>query len=63
MKYVVQCPCGVSIVAEDQAALVSRVQAHAAEAHGLSLTADQVLDMMSIVGRRSPSTGSGRSGS
>jgi predicted small metal-binding protein len=48
MRKVVRCSCGVEIRAEDERELVERVQAHAREAHGVSITAEQVLAMAEI---------------
>ena len=48
MRKVVRCTCGVEIRAEDERELVARVQAHAREAHELSLSAEQVLAMAEI---------------
>jgi predicted small metal-binding protein len=50
MKYVIQCPCGVTVVADSPVALIDEVCAHAAQAHGMSLTRDQASEMISIVG-------------
>jgi predicted small metal-binding protein len=45
MQKVVRCTCGVEVRAEDERELIARVQAHAREAHGLSLSDEQVLAM------------------
>jgi len=48
MRKVVRCSCGVEIRAEDERTLVADVQRHAKEAHDLTLSEEQVLDMAEI---------------
>jgi predicted small metal-binding protein len=48
MGKVVRCSCGVEVRAADERELIERVQAHAREAHGVSVTAEQVLAMAEI---------------
>lgn len=48
MRRIVRCTCGVEISDTDEQALIRKVQAHAREAHGLTLSDDQVRDMMEI---------------
>ncbi|MGH2608257.1 MAG: hypothetical protein ACRDHF_04140 [Tepidiformaceae bacterium] len=50
MKYVVQCPCGVSMTADGPESVIDQARAHAAEAHSVTLSRDQAREMMSIVG-------------
>jgi hypothetical protein len=48
MDRVVRCACGLELRDRDEATLIARVQAHAAEAHGLDLSEEQVRAMMEI---------------
>jgi len=48
MRKVVRCSCGVEVRAEDERELIERVQAHAREAHGVSISDEQVLAMAEI---------------
>ena len=48
MRKVVRCSCGVEIRADDERDLIARVQAHAKEAHDLTLSEEQVLAMAEI---------------
>jgi predicted small metal-binding protein len=48
MRKVVRCACGMEIRGEDEGELIRLVQAHARDAHEMSLTDDQVRDMMEI---------------
>jgi hypothetical protein len=45
METVLRCDCGFEVRAQDEAELVSRVQQHALEAHGLAFTPDEVLQL------------------
>ena len=45
MEKVIECPCGVTLRATDDDALVSRAQEHAADVHDMELSRDQALDM------------------
>ena len=45
MTYKVTCPCGGTIEADDEDALVPQVQDHAKSAHDLDLSREQVLEM------------------
>jgi predicted small metal-binding protein len=40
---VLQCDCGFEVRADDEAELVSRVQRHAFEAHGMRFSPEDVL--------------------
>ena len=48
MRKVVRCTCGVEIRGKDDRELIERVQAHAKEAHDLTLSEEQVLAMAEI---------------
>ena len=48
MSKVVRCTCGAEIRSDDDASLISQVQAHAKEAHDLDLSDEQVLAMAEI---------------
>jgi hypothetical protein len=43
LEKVLQCDCGFKARAEDEGELVSKVQRHAWEAHGMALSSDQAL--------------------
>jgi hypothetical protein len=45
---VVRCTCGIELRGSDEARLIWEVQRHAAEAHGLDLSEEQVRAMMEI---------------
>ena len=45
---VVRCTCGIELRSADEAHLIAEVQRHAAEAHGLDLSPEQVRAMMEI---------------
>ena len=42
---VIYCPCGTAIRSEDEQELIARAQAHASDAHGMQLTAEQARAM------------------
>lgn len=48
MGNVVRCACGVELREQDEAELIQRVQQHAREAHDLTLSDEQVRDMMEV---------------
>ncbi len=48
MRKVVRCMCGVEIRGETDADLIERVQAHALDAHQITLRDEQVWSMMEI---------------
>jgi predicted small metal-binding protein len=48
MTKIVRCTCGVELRSADEADLIARVQRHAADAHDLALTDEQVRAMMEI---------------
>lgn len=48
MRKIVRCACGLELSDDQEPNLISRVQAHAKEAHDLTLSDDQVRDMMEI---------------
>jgi predicted small metal-binding protein len=48
MAKVVRCSCGVELRDQDESALIEQVQAHAREAHDLTLSDEQVRDMMEV---------------
>jgi predicted small metal-binding protein len=48
MSKVVRCACGVELRDGDEKELIRRVQEHAREAHELTLSEEQVRDMMEI---------------
>ncbi len=48
MGKVVRCSCGVELRDRDEGELIRRVQAHAREAHDLTLSEEQVRAMMEI---------------
>ncbi len=48
MSKVVRCSCGVELRDPDEDALIAHVQAHAREAHDLTLSAEQVRAMMEV---------------
>jgi predicted small metal-binding protein len=48
MGKVVRCACGVELRDRDESELIRRVQEHAREAHDLSLTPEQIRDMMEV---------------
>lgn len=48
MRKVVRCACGMEIRNGDESELIRLVQAHALEAHDMTLTDEQVRDMMEI---------------
>lgn len=52
MKYVVRCPCGVSLTADGPESVIDQACAHAVEAHAVSLSRDLALEMMSVVGNQ-----------
>ena len=41
-----ECDCGYVAAGEDDDELVAAVQAHASEAHGMTLSAELVLDLL-----------------
>jgi predicted small metal-binding protein len=41
-----ECDCGYVAAGEDDDALVAAVQAHAFEAHGMTLSAELVIDLL-----------------
>jgi Protein of unknown function (DUF1059) len=43
MEKVLRCDCGFEARAEDESGLVTQVQRHAVEAHGMALSADEAL--------------------
>jgi predicted small metal-binding protein len=48
MSKVVRCSCGAEVRSTDEADLIEKVQQHASEAHDLSLSDDQVRDMIEV---------------
>jgi predicted small metal-binding protein len=48
MGKVVRCACGVELRDRDEGELIRRVQEHAREAHDLTLSEEQVRDMMEV---------------
>lgn len=48
MTKVVRCTCGVELRNGDEAALIVQVQDHAREAHDLTLSDEQVRDMLEV---------------
>lgn len=58
MRKIVRCACGLELSDERESELILRVQAHAKDAHDLSLSDDQVRDMMEI--DQEPDAGSTR---
>ncbi len=48
MTRVVRCTCGAEVRAAEETELIPQVQKHALEAHDLTLTDDQVRDMIEI---------------
>jgi len=48
MKRIVRCSCGTEIRGTDEAELIARVKEHATSAHDLTLTDDQIRDMIEI---------------
>lgn len=48
MGKVVRCSCGVELRDRDEATLIRQVQAHAREAHDLTLSDEQVRDMLEV---------------
>jgi hypothetical protein len=47
MEKVLRCDCGFEARAENESALVTQVQRHAVEAHGMPLSADEALVLAS----------------
>jgi hypothetical protein len=45
VETVLLCDCGFEVRAEDEAGLVSRVQRHALEAHGMHFSPEEVLQL------------------
>ncbi len=45
---IVRCTCGIELRSADEAHLIAQVRRHAAEAHGLDLSDEQVRAMMEI---------------
>jgi predicted small metal-binding protein len=48
MRKIVRCACGMELRSHDEAELIRLVQTHAQQAHNLTLSDDQVRDMMEI---------------
>ncbi len=48
MSSVVRCSCGAEVRSQDEADLIAKVQQHATEAHDLTLSDDQVRDMIEV---------------
>ena len=48
MSKVVRCACGVELRDVDENELIQQVQQHAREAHDLTLSEEQVRDMMEV---------------
>lgn len=48
MNKVVRCSCGVEMRDQDEGELIRRVQAHAREAHDVTLSDEQVRAMMEL---------------
>ncbi len=44
----VRCSCGAELRSADERELIAQVQAHALSAHDLTLTDDQVRDMIEL---------------
>lgn len=44
-QFIVECPCGVVIRQASTASLITVVQEHAAQVHGMTLDEEQVMDM------------------
>ena len=49
---VLRCECGYEVQASDEAAQVDEVRRHAAETHGVDLSADVALDVVRRVAAR-----------
>jgi len=45
VESVLRCECGFEARAEDEAELVAQIQRHASEAHGMTLSRDQALEL------------------
>jgi predicted small metal-binding protein len=45
---VVRCSCGTELRSSNEAELIAMVKAHASSAHDLSLSDEQIRDMMEI---------------
>ena len=45
MQKAIQCPCGVTLRAEDDDTLVSTAQTHARDTHQMALSRDEALAM------------------
>ena len=45
---VVRCTCGIELRGADEVHLIAEVQRHAADAHGLDLSDEQVRAMMEV---------------
>jgi predicted small metal-binding protein len=45
VERVLRCDCGFEVRAEDEAEVVAQIQRHASEAHGMTLSWEQALEL------------------
>jgi hypothetical protein len=50
MKFLIHCPCGVPVAQDLIESAIDECCAHAVKAHGMTLTREQALEMVAIVG-------------